>query len=92
MTALAAGKVLAIKGIGGYHLVCAACNDEAVNQLRSTKPRPHKPLAVMFPASPGDDLAMLRQYLLPDDVEAELLESPARPIVLVQEKAGKRPV
>ncbi|MGB5486070.1 MAG: carbamoyltransferase HypF [Lysobacterales bacterium] len=86
LAALSAGKVLAIKGIGGYHLVCDACNDDAVDQLRRTKPRPHKPLAVMFPATPGDELATLRQYLLADDVETELLKSPARPIVLVQKQ------
>jgi hydrogenase maturation protein HypF len=86
--ALSAGKVLAIKGIGGYHLVCAACNDDAVRQLRRTKPRLHKPLAVMFPADPGDRLAMLRQYLLPDADEMDLLQSPARPIVLVRKKPG----
>ncbi len=90
VAALSAGKVLAIKGIGGYHLVCDACNDDAVNQLRRTKPRPHKPLAVMFPAGPADGLAILRQYLLPDNVEADLLESPARPIVLVNKKPGSR--
>ena len=84
--ALGAGKVLAIKGIGGYHLVCDARSDKAVNRLRETKPRPHKPLAVMFPAPPGDSLASLRQYLLPDDEEARLLESHARPIVLVRKK------
>ena len=88
LAALAAGQVLAIKGIGGYHLVCDACDDNAVRQMRRTKPRPHKPLAVMFPASPGDSLAILRQYLMPDDVESKLLESAARPIVLVQKKAG----
>jgi hydrogenase maturation protein HypF len=86
--ALRDGKVLAIKGIGGYHLVCDAGNDAAVDQLRETKPRPHKPLAVMFPATPGNNLATLRQYLLPDDVESRLLESPARPIVLVRKKPG----
>ena len=46
LEALVSGKVLAIKGIGGYHLVCDARNDDAVNQLRRTKPRPQKPLAV----------------------------------------------
>ncbi|MDX2416555.1 MAG: carbamoyltransferase HypF, partial [Xanthomonadales bacterium] len=86
LAALRAGKVLAIKGIGGYHLVCDACNDDAVDQLRRTKPRPHKPLAVMFPATPGDELATLRQYLLADDVETQLLKSPARPIVLVRKR------
>jgi len=86
--ALASGKTLAVKGIGGYHLVCDARNDLAVGQLRSRKPRPHKPLAVMFPAPIGDSLASLRQYLHPNDVEAQLLESTARPIVLVQKKPG----
>ena len=86
LKALTTGKVLAIKGIGGYHLVCDARNDDAVKQLRKTKPRPHKPLAVMFPAPPGDNLAIVSLYLDPDDVEAQLLESPARPIVLVQRR------
>ena len=86
LEALTTGKVLAIKGIGGYHLVCDARNDNAVKQLRKTKPRPHKPLAVMFPAPPGDSLASVSLYLDPDDVEAQLLKSPARPIVLVHKR------
>ena len=86
LAALNNGKVLAIKGIGGYHLVAAACNDDAVDQLRRNKPRPHKPLAVMFPSSPDDKLGALEQYLLPTTIEAKLLKSPARPIVLVQQK------
>ena len=86
LQALSAGKVLAVKGIGGYHLVCDASSDDAVNQLRKTKPRPHKPLAVMFPVLAGNSLEIVRQYLLPNDVEARLLESAARPIVLVQKK------
>ena len=84
--ALASGKILAIKGIGGYHLVCDARNDTAIGQLRISKPRPHKPLAVMFPAPVGDNLVKLRHYLIPNDVESQLLESTARPIVLVQKK------
>lgn len=90
IASLNAGKVLAIKGIGGYHLVCAACNDNAVNQLRRNKPRPDKPLAVMFPAKPGDRLVILRQYLEPGDLETNLLESPARPIVLVEKRPGNK--
>lgn len=86
--ALRAGKVLAIKGIGGYHLVCDARSDSAVQQLRNTKPRPHKPLAVMFPAPRGDNLAVVRQYLHAGGAEAQLLESPARPIVLVAKLPG----
>lgn len=87
LAALNAGKVLAIKGIGGYHLVCDARSDEAVSQLRKTKPRPHKPLAVMFPAPTRDQLASVRQYLQPNETEARLLKSHVRPIVLVQKKA-----
>jgi hydrogenase maturation protein HypF len=88
LTALRDGKVLAIKGIGGYHLVCDARNDTAIKHIRKTKPRPHKPLAVMFPAPAGNHLAVLRQYLLTGDLEEQLLESAARPIVLVHKKAG----
>ena len=86
--ALSAGKVLAIKGIGGYHLVCDARRDDPVNQLRKTKPRPHKPLAVMFPAPVGNSLAPARHYLDVGITEARLLESPSRPIVLLAKKPG----
>ncbi len=88
LDALAAGKVLAVKGIGGYHLVCDARNDAAVEALRQNKPRPHKPLAVMFPAIPDEPMAALCDYLAPDEVEAKLLQSAARPIVLVRKKPG----
>ncbi len=88
LEALADGKILAIKGIGGYHLVCDARNDDAVKQLRKTKPRPHKPLAVMFPAPPGDSLASVNLYLIPNEIEAQLLMSHARPIVLIQKRPG----
>ena len=54
VTAIRAGKVVAVKGIGGYHLVCDACDEQAVATLRERKRRPHKPLAVMFPVA-GDD-------------------------------------
>jgi hydrogenase maturation protein HypF len=81
------GKIVAIKGIGGYHLVCDARNNTAVRQLRKTKPRPDKPLAILFPAVPGDGLAVLRQFLEPDNVESGLLLSNARPIVLVHKRA-----
>jgi hydrogenase maturation protein HypF len=88
--ALHIGKILAIKGIGGYHLVCDARNDDTVLQLRKSKPRPHKPLAVLFPAPPGDSLAIVRQYLHVNDIEAALRESSARPIVLVQKRPGNQ--
>jgi len=48
--ALGQNKVLAIKGIGGYHLMCDATSTDAVLKLRNKKPRAKKPLAIMFPA------------------------------------------
>ena len=44
IAALKAGGIVAVKGIGGYHMVCDATSDEAVAWLRARKPRPHKPL------------------------------------------------
>ncbi len=84
--ALKIGKIVAVKGIGGYHLICDASNDISIQQLRKLKGRPHKPLAVMFPAAGIDDLDSVREYLKPDEDEARLLCSPSRPIVLVNKK------
>ena len=78
---LRAGDVLAIKGLGGWHLACDACNEEAVGRLRTRKRRPTKPLAVMV-----RNLAMARDYAKVSERETELLESPARPIVLLERK------
>ncbi len=85
--AIRAGKVVAVKGIGGYHLVCDAGNRDAVARLRRRKQRPDKPLAVMFPTAGGDGLSQVRRAARLHRLEAELLASPMRPIVL----AGKRP-
>jgi len=84
--ALNTAKIIAVKGIGGYHLMCDASNDIAVQQLRKLKGRPHKPLAVMFPADGSDDLDIASKFLKPDENEAKLLRSPSRPIVLVSKK------
>ena len=76
---LALGEILAIKGLGGYHLVCDARNADAVARLRSRKSREEKPLAVMVAsASAARDLAML------NDGERRLLETRERPIVLAR--------
>lgn len=84
---LARGAIVAVKGIGGYHLMCDARNEGAVQRLRERKVRPHKPLAVMFPESGKDGLdAVLSQVRL-DAVTAEAISSPARPIVLVPRHA-----
>ena len=80
--ALAAGEIVAIKGLGGYHLACAASIDEPVRRLRERKGRVDKPFAVMV-----RDLAVARRLAEIDGGEANLLASPARPIVLVAARA-----
>lgn len=80
---LAAGRVVAIKGVGGFHLACDARADAAVRRLRERKGREAKPLAVMVP-----DLAAARRLCLISDDEAALLGSPARPIVLLAGRPG----
>lgn len=88
VTALRAGRIVAVKGIGGYHLLCDARDREAVARLRARKARPHKPLAVMFPQEGDDGLAAVRRHLVVDDVVAAALRDPARPIVLARRLAG----
>ncbi|WP_370326120.1 carbamoyltransferase HypF [Euzebya sp.] len=77
------GGVLAVKGVGGYHLACRADLDDAVAALRSRKSRPDKPFAVMVA-----DLGTARAIARVDDGEAALLEGPERPIVLVTARPG----
>ncbi|HEX5710345.1 MAG TPA: carbamoyltransferase HypF, partial [Sulfuricurvum sp.] len=79
------GFIVAIKGIGGFHLMCNAINEEAVAALRIRKKRPKKPLAVMFAT-----MSHLCEYLSPNEPEKELLNSKERPIVLV--KNGNNPL
>lgn len=87
IAALKAGGIIAVKGIGGYHLVCDATSDHAVAQLRANKPRPHKPLAVMFPAPVTDPCAALINDVELSAQEREFLTQPARPILLLRKKA-----
>jgi len=81
---LRAGMIVAVKGIGGYHLVCDASNPEAVGRLRNRKRRPDKPLAVMFPIGGKDDLAIVSKSVDLACDEAEILKGPVRPIVLAK--------
>ncbi len=76
---LSEGAIVAIKGIGGFHLACDAGNEQAVAILRQRKQRYDKPFAVMV-----RDMAMLRQYARAGDQERQLLESRAAPIVILQ--------
>lgn len=77
--ALAAGRIVALKGIGGFQLLADARNQEAVQRLRQRKRREEKPFALMMPS-----LETVRRYCLVSDAEAELLLSPAAPIVLLR--------
>lgn len=76
--ALRDGKIVAIKGIGGYHFACDPYNDTAVVALRALKGREHKPFAVMF-----RDIKDIRAHCIICPEEESLLTSPARPIVLL---------
>lgn len=81
--ALRRGDVLAVKGVGGYHLMCDAANHQAIARLRERKPRPHKPLAVLFPDPATDSRHHLPHEVEADEDELALLQSPQRPIVLL---------
>jgi hydrogenase maturation protein HypF len=82
--ALREGAILAVKGVGGYHLLCDASCDPAIRRLRARKRRPAKPLAVLFPWRGPDGLACVRRHCAPNEEEARCLTAPARPIVLVR--------
>lgn len=71
------GGLLALRGIGGFHLACLACDEAAVSSLRQRKNRPTKPLAVMV-----RDIEMAKQYALIDSTTEALLTSAVAPIVL----------
>lgn len=77
LAALRAGAIVAIKGIGGFHLCCDATDEDAVARLRARKGRPAKPFAVMVA-----DLAQARRHAHVADADARLLADRARPIVL----------
>lgn len=73
------GSIIALKGVGGYHLVCDTLQEKAVQTLRHRKGRPRKPLAIM-----AGSLETAKQYVHISHTEEELLLSPARPIVLLR--------
>ena len=78
------GKVIAVKGIGGYHLVCDATNEPAVNRLRKIKIRDTKPFALMF-----KDVESMSSYVHINKVEEENLKSWRRPIVLLEQRPAE---
>jgi len=80
---LRAGQILAIKGIGGFHLMCDARNAEAVARLRQRKQREEKPFAVMLAG-----IASIAPWAVCGESERQLLEARERPIVLLQKQPG----
>lgn len=77
------GKIVAIKGLGGFHLACDARNDLAVRKLRQRKDRDEKPFAVMVA-----NVESIIQWVEINETENELLNSAERPIVLLRKKTG----
>lgn len=75
------GKIVAVKGIGGYLLMCDATNEGAIKTLRERKHRPTKPFAIMYPS-----IEMLENDVILRGVEKETLQSPQAPIVLLNLK------
>jgi|688.fasta_scaffold01505_16 hydrogenase maturation protein HypF len=84
---LRVGSILAIKGVGGFHLVCDATDPSAVAALRARKGRPSKPLAVMVPSAEAT-----ASFASMSVAERRLLESPERPIVLLTKRGDGAPL
>lgn len=84
ISALRGGEIVAIKNNGGFHLACLASDAAAVERLRALKGREEKPFALLFA-----DLAAIRAVAKVNEAEAELLASPARPIVLLESKTAR---
>jgi hydrogenase maturation protein HypF len=84
--AIRGGRIVAVKGIGGFHLMCDAANETAVAELRRRKAREAKPFAVMVA-----NLASLDRIAMPTEAERYLLAEPARPIVLVARRGALAP-
>ncbi len=79
------GKCVAIKGVGGFHLVCDATNDEAIKNLREKKQRVSKPFGVMF-----GSLLEIKDEVEVTKVEEKYITSQQKPIVLVKKKNGSK--
>lgn len=81
--AIRGGRIVAVKGVGGFHLMCDARNDAAVGELRRRKHREEKPFALMFP-----DPAAVRAACDLGAREEQLLTSPEAPIVLLRRRVA----
>src|SRR5208337_1281539 len=83
---IAAGEIVAIKGIGGFHLACDACNPGAVTRLRERKARFGKPFALM-----ARDLKIIADYAELGEAERTLLTGVAAPIAILKSRHGAAP-
>jgi len=83
---LAQGSIVAVKGLGGYHLACLATEENAVRRLRERKKRPAKPLACMFRGAEEAG-----RYCAMNDTEKKLLVSPEAPIMLLRRGGARLP-
>jgi hydrogenase maturation protein HypF len=83
VAALREGLIVAIKGLGGFHLACRADREDSVRELRRRKNREEKPFAVMV-----QDVPAAQRYCAVDATQRQLLESAARPIMLLGRKTG----
>ncbi|HEX9916256.1 MAG TPA: carbamoyltransferase HypF [candidate division Zixibacteria bacterium] len=77
------GYIVAMKGIGGYHLACDATNKNAVSTLRKRKYREDKPFAIM-----AGDIKIIQKFCHVNSLEKKLLQSVSRPILLLKKKKG----
>ncbi len=77
------GKIIAIKGLGGFHLACDSYNDRAITELRRRKLRTAKPFAVM-----SLDIKTVKRYCQVSSKEEDLLTGPRRPVVLLRRRKG----
>jgi hydrogenase maturation protein HypF len=82
---LGEGRIVAVKGLGGFHLACDATNEEAVAELRWRKGRAGKPFALMFA-----DTATVHEYCIANKAELALLNSHDKPIVLLSRRTGTK--
>ncbi|HUV13187.1 MAG TPA: carbamoyltransferase HypF [Acidobacteriota bacterium] len=80
---IASGRILAVKGIGGFHLAVGAYNEEAIRELRRRKGRDEKPFALM-----AASLRQVEEFCYVSEAEQKLLESSSRPIVLLEARAN----
>jgi hydrogenase maturation protein HypF len=84
--AIEQGSIIAVKGIGGYHIMCDATSEATVEKIRQRKPRAHKPLAIMFPSPVHAPFSDIDQHVELANSDREFLLQPSRPLLLARRK------